>query len=949
MMLLREQVNRMEVLLDLCRTVSTSLLNPNRFIRVGSRLVLTLVVPIPPPRLATSPAQMDLAQPLQGAFQGYFSEPPHRWRIERTAREVNEMKAARRSEIEQRCLELKPPIPPNILNQMESFQNALQIPTPLTESAWAVLKPRLMAQRESAEQKEDERVAQSRLLQAKYEERRQQEVQAKEAKEILDREWDEAQEPVRELLGQFADDIIKKGWKDGTAITNDTSPKFAADVLTYVRHRFYQRIDEEDAAAHAARQEIKRDPANGPFTRKLILENMKWVFDTKIKPITEQYRKELFLCHVCDNSKFYGFEGVIQHYAAKHTNALSMGSIVVYWRAEWPQFSPFHPDPSAAKAAFYAIPPPVQTPGHLHSGPPLRSSYPQVGYPPSPGPLNQVVQRGHPGFQYFSPGPYGPPQYGGPFPGQHQHGPFAPPSYPGPAYSEIPPPGFQPDHANGYQALNAGYPGLPGGYQAQAVGFQGINGPNRGQALHNFNSPYPTQVYPAAVPGSAPPGPQGYGPMYGLNNPPVGTGHPQVQPSSHQFPGHAPPPVPPNAPGPMVNSMYQTQLDEMASIARKIWFGSSGIKDLPSSVRAYVVIHQVVSQFKQRFPNEPSLAMFIDGLAHHAGMKPINNVNGLTCKSCVTGGYALGTSYHAHPPSLPLGDRKVYTLPALLSHFQAMHVGRPAPPNPLTGETANRRLDWKIDMIELPEMSSVSDLVHAPGMDDSKLQIIAQVFPHAFPGPLPVLGHANNSGPIPINLDSDERPTGTEMHHDNDYVESRRSQKRNMDYMQEQESFLYGSPPRSHAPPGSYTRSGHTLPTGSREYEGWNDTPEDRYGHQDREHDLDYRERPPRRVHYGHPEIDPEDRHQALAQPRNTRYFDHDDQPRLSGERLTNTFEIRHPTAGSRHQNENELGDDLRAPRQPTGGSDNQFRTNILSSAANRHSPNAVSSKLLDL
>ena len=66
--------------------------------------------------------------------------------------------------------------------------------------------------------------------------------------------------------------------------------------LIYVRKRFYAEIAKDEAAARAAGQQAKVDPPNGPFTQKLILENMKWVFDMKIKPHTEQYRKELFLC-----------------------------------------------------------------------------------------------------------------------------------------------------------------------------------------------------------------------------------------------------------------------------------------------------------------------------------------------------------------------------------------------------------------------------------------------------------------------------------------------------------------------------------------------------------------------------------------------------------------------------------------------------------------------------
>ncbi len=96
-----------------------------------------------------------------------------------------------------------------------------------------------------------------------------------------------------------------------------------------------------DIASRAAGNEPLFEAPNGPFTRKLTLENMKWLFDVKVKPLTEPYMKELFYCRSCEaNNKLYGFEGVVQHYAAKHTSSLSLGSVVVHWRAEWPEAPP---------------------------------------------------------------------------------------------------------------------------------------------------------------------------------------------------------------------------------------------------------------------------------------------------------------------------------------------------------------------------------------------------------------------------------------------------------------------------------------------------------------------------------------------------------------------------------------------------------------------------------
>ena len=53
-------------------------------------------------------------------------------------------------------------------------------------------------------------------------------------------------------------------------------------------------------------------------------------------------------------------------------------------------------------------------------------------------------------------------------------------------------------------------------------------------------------------------------------------------------------------------------------------------------------------------------------------------------------------------------------------------------------------------MIELPEKSLIADLTEKPGLDDAKLELIAQVFPGVFPSPLPRVGAPSNVGPVPV-------------------------------------------------------------------------------------------------------------------------------------------------------------------------------------------------------
>lgn len=632
----------------------------------------------------------------------------HQPRPERNIKDVNEAKAARRAEIERRCAALDPPLLPSVMRHMDSFQAAMQISQPMTDQAWQILRPRLLSQLPYAERREKEQVQQTEILALEYRQRRQQEVQLKETKENLDREWESYQAPVRYRIGALATEAIESRWAGGKAVTKESSPKFAADVLLDVRQRFYAALAQEDEAAHAAGEPVKTDPPNGPPTRKLILENMKWLFDTKIKPLTDHFQRELFLCNGCDgNFKFYGFEGVIQHYAAKHTTTLSMGNIVVHWRSEWPEHPPFNPNPSVAKTNYYKIPipaPPVQAPavrdprGSLTYG-----NFVQAAEASAPTGASQTQKPQQPavGYQhsYLAPHQEGPPQV---LPTQ---------SYP---------------PANSSHTAGIGYSGAQNGFGGNAASYGPFPTAHQGQVAQ-FGSFPGRQGYPAFPPGQLGAFQQGYFPEPNSNNhagrPTVPyTGHVQkalvtILPQAHNTPGQ-------------VSDLYQRQMDEMAKHAKDVFTGIGGVKDLPGSVRIYVVIQHTVARFKASFPNEPSLSMFIDGLDHNAVMRPVRSVNGLGCRTCMK----FGTG------------AKLYTLPHLVNHFRTAHVETAQ----MLGYPQAPELDWKHDMIDYPDLSVISRLVSANGMTDAKLSLIAFVFPDAFPNPRPNLRNRTNTGPYPL-------------------------------------------------------------------------------------------------------------------------------------------------------------------------------------------------------
>jgi hypothetical protein len=566
-------------------------------------------------------------------------------------------------------MELDPPIPANILCLMDSFQAALQIPQPLTENAWELLKPRLLDQREEAEKEEHERLTRDNAMQDLAREQVQKTAPVQEDSETRDRAWDASQAPIRDRLSIYADEQIRYRWANGAAVNKETCATFAADILLYVKRRFDE--DHQQSRNFAGTTYAEDESASPSAENILILENMKWVFDNKIRPLTEPYQREIFLCSICEgSSKYYGFEAVIQHYAAKHTTALSQGSVVVHWRAKWPDQSPFHPNPGLAQSSY----PSSTSAGYGSQG---------AAHAPVPYAISQAapfLEHAAPWIQNAA-GVYTPPQSEPAFPG------YPPPQYPNPA---------APSYPNQY-------PGMP-------------TGPTP------LNNPYqaPNQV------------PQYLAPPHGSS--PV---------QSMQAPGQWPQYSSPTAAAPQatlpVTQMYQAQMNDMAKHAREIWFATGGVRDMPPSVRIFVVIQHIAMRLANSYTGEFTLAMFLDGLNHNAQMRPVRSLNGLICRTC----NAQGAQNH-HPNfrqgSDPGAERKQYTLPLLLNHFKSVHLEGPQNSYGWPHGAESTQMDWKRDMIELPEPSVLLNLINAHGMDNGKLALIAQVFPGVFPNPLPKAG-----------------------------------------------------------------------------------------------------------------------------------------------------------------------------------------------------------------
>ncbi|KAI0531615.1 hypothetical protein GGR58DRAFT_508304 [Xylaria digitata] len=493
----------------------------------------------------------------------------------KTREKAEEMKAARRAEIERRAAELEPPLSARALALIPSFHAAIQITSPLDDTAWSLLKSRLIAQREDMDQEQhrnQEVPTQSRAGLKQSDGSQSLQRTTLEAKKQVDQTWDDAQAPLRARISILADQRMHNRWENGRKVTKESSLLFAVDVLLYVRRQFYEEIERDDAAARAIGQTPPREAPDGPYTRKLTLENMKWLFHVKVKPLTESYRKELFYCHGCEaNNKLYGFEGVVQHYAAKHTKCLSLGSVVVHWRAEWPEVPPFHPKPYNLKSQRAGVP---------------KSKLNGVLGPIPPVPRVQPFRQEGAIPNYGHPMPHI--QYGD-VPIQPLHTQISPYTAPVREYAR---------HFQGQALQN------PSNLYFNESTYHEPSGVFQEEGLYEPLQAVTVDVYPS---------------------------HTYIPYQDHatlelQPPYHVPSP-----------DAYHTKLEDITRNSRELWFSIVPVRELSGPVKIFVVIHHVFARFRSRFSEEPSLSLFIDGLSNSKEMRPIRNVNGLQCKACCLG------------------------------------------------------------------------------------------------------------------------------------------------------------------------------------------------------------------------------------------------------------------------------------------------------------------------
>lgn len=281
-----------------------------------------------PPGLET-PYSMPPIQSDSASLGSQKSTGGHK--ASRGSRERARIRSYKKQDIIARCNKLSPPITGEMLERLDAFDAALQVPMPLNDSSWETLKGRLLQQRHKITlEDETKNAARTAPIPGQF----------RPPSRSDDFMLAHANTSRREKLCQIAEEFIKQKYGYGGWVTFPNSPQFAADVLVHTRQKF---IEEE---AHV--RSLHEQTGTLTFEETLKLEDMKWVFEQTVKPRTEQIRKDLFLCPECPVQgpvKHFAFESVIQHYASKHTTAFSVGNQKVSWKSDWPETPPFNAHP----------------------------------------------------------------------------------------------------------------------------------------------------------------------------------------------------------------------------------------------------------------------------------------------------------------------------------------------------------------------------------------------------------------------------------------------------------------------------------------------------------------------------------------------------------------------------------------------------------------------------
>lgn len=319
-----------------------------------SSLIVLVATPLPTgpemplrdwgPAPGQTSARSTTSDVVTPSYPGLLSHPKSKTS---KSQNIDRIRAQNSTEIQRRCQSLDPPIRPSVLPYMEAFKAFMLVPVPLNDASWDRLRPRLLSQRQDAERREREHLEGKQASDLNAELRHQQEQAHTTNQVISNRLWSEIETPPRQKLKLYADEYIANIWAGGISINALTSTRFAADLLVSVKKRFDEEVVREDAELATRGITLPHD-SDIHNIRRLKLEDLKWLYEESVRPQIERFGKDVFLCSECrSDAKRFPLDGLIQHFAAKHTKDYSRGNVIVHWRSDWPKNPPFHTFPDS--------------------------------------------------------------------------------------------------------------------------------------------------------------------------------------------------------------------------------------------------------------------------------------------------------------------------------------------------------------------------------------------------------------------------------------------------------------------------------------------------------------------------------------------------------------------------------------------------------------------------
>lgn len=261
----------------------------------------------------------------RGALKNYEATT----RPMRRAREVTEeLKSQRRADIECRAKRLQPPIPPDVLVDLPSFQISLEKAEPFRDEEWNNLKQQLMSQYKKVRRAERKSAAA-----AKGSEKHQANSTAKKSTETALQGEHDAETLAKIRITTLTDQFIGDHLSEGQSVEQNDYAQFTIDLLAYVHKHYYAEFSKKNTTSLAP---------------KLTLGDMVWIFDHKVRRVLKDTDEDLFSCKRCLKSrKRFGFNAFIQHYLSKHAPKPGQKGKKMRdrLRVEWPGEIPFGSSP----------------------------------------------------------------------------------------------------------------------------------------------------------------------------------------------------------------------------------------------------------------------------------------------------------------------------------------------------------------------------------------------------------------------------------------------------------------------------------------------------------------------------------------------------------------------------------------------------------------------------